>query len=157
MQLKSWTKNLSELLSIVNSERKRGYSKRSNQHPGKSITSINLALKAKCERNRLEAVSNNFLQDELSSPEDFYLDLLRVFVKYGLMSELVLRDALIRKDHHDLCKTMKHKGKIRELLADKYAMSVKNIEVIIYQSCKKKRVEECFMQMMLAGNGNGEE
>lgn len=146
---------MSELLSIVDSERKRGYSKRSNQQTGKCITSIDLALKAKYGRNRLEGVSNNFLQNELSNPEDFYLDLLRVFVKYGLMSGLVLRDALIRKDHHDLCKTMKRKGEIRELLADKYSTSVKNIEVIIYQSCRKKKIEESIMQMMLAGNGNG--
>lgn len=148
---------MSELLSIVNSERKRGCSKRSNQQTGKTIASNDIPLKSIYERHKVNGavkdLSNNYLQEELSKPEDFYLDLLRVFVKYGLMSGLVLRDALIRKDYYELSKTIKHKGEIREKLSDKYNTSVKNIEIIIYHSYKKKKIEENIMQMLLNGNG----
>jgi len=87
--------------------------------------------------------------------EDFHIDLLRVFVKHKMVPEIVLRDELVRREYQNLINNGHDKtklGEIRKLLADKFCLSEKSIEVIIYET--RRRTLPIFFPEPVNGNGN---
>jgi len=67
--------------------------------------------------------------------DELHIDLLEVFVKHNIVSQTSLRNEKIRYEY----KKMKENGMkakdARSFLADKYFLSEKNIESVLY--CKK--------------------
>lgn len=71
--------------------------------------------------------------------DELHIDLLEVFVKHRIVPQISLRNEKIRHEY----KTMKEEGikakTARALLAEKYFVSEKNIESILYG--RKKELE----------------
>lgn len=71
------------------------------------------------------------IHNVFTNPE-FVVDILNVFNKYGIVSDIELRNALIRKEYNEAKGKGENVGEFIEKTAAKYYRSPKNIEFILY-------------------------
>lgn len=76
-------------------------------------------------------------ENALMNP-DFVIEILTLFAKYGLVNEVAVRNSLIRKEYYGAKESGKNLKDFRYYLAEKYLLSDKQIEAIIYGTTKLK-------------------
>ncbi len=78
-------------------------------------------------------------------PSDFDIEIVEVCVKHEVVPESVLRNMRIRKDFHALRAAGKMAKEILIILSEKYFLSEKSIDAIVYQTSgmgKKHRLKK---------------
>lgn len=63
---------------------------------------------------------------------DFVVDILGVLNKYGIVSDIEIRNAMIRKEHSEAKEKGENISDFIKNAAEKYYRSPKNIEFILY-------------------------
>lgn len=69
---------------------------------------------------------------------DFAIELLELFAKYGFVSELEIRNAVIRKEYFLARQNGETTEVFMERMAEKYNCSAKNINSILFSKPRKK-------------------
>lgn len=64
--------------------------------------------------------------------EEILIELMEVLEKHGLIAFTALRNARMKHEFHQLRKTGMRSKLIKEYLAEKYFVSVKTIEGVVY-------------------------
>lgn len=78
--------------------------------------------------------------DNALKKSEFLVELLQLFAKHGLVNEIALRNSMIREEHQE----SKARGeRLKDFIvkaADKYCLSEKSIDAIIYSTHKPKKL-----------------
>ena len=72
---------------------------------------------------------------------EIVIGMLKVLVKYNIIPARYLREQEIKKDYKDLLSDGLPGGKAKQKLSEKYCMSYKNVEVILYKKKKNNKKE----------------
>lgn len=88
------------------------------------------------------------LDNALMDP-NFTVELFRLLARYGLVNEIALRNSIIRKEYQESKTRGERLQEFMSRAADKYCLSEKSVDAIIYSTHKSKRLNHSLGQEIM--------